>query len=43
VLNAAKVSNGVDHTVSSDYFADHGDPRIDHDLEEHGGMEAGRL
>ena len=43
VLNAAKVSNGVDHTVSSDYFADHGDPRVDHDLEEHGGMRTGSL
>ena len=41
VLNAAKVGNGTDHTVSSDYFADHGDPRVDHDLEEHGGVQAG--
>jgi SSS family solute:Na+ symporter len=28
VLRAAKVSNGTDLTVQSDYFADLGDPRV---------------
>jgi SSS family solute:Na+ symporter len=43
VLNAAKVGNGTDQTLSADYFADEGDPRIDHDLDERGGLQAGRL
>jgi SSS family solute:Na+ symporter len=34
VLNAAKVRNGTDQTESRDYFADHGDPRVDRDLAE---------
>ncbi|HEX2894197.1 MAG TPA: sodium:solute symporter, partial [Marmoricola sp.] len=40
-LNLAKVGNGTDVTVSSDYFADHGDPRVDQDLHEHSGLETG--
>jgi solute:Na+ symporter, SSS family len=40
-LNAAKVSNGTDRTEASDYFADHGDPRVDQDLREHGGAQTG--
>jgi SSS family solute:Na+ symporter len=28
VLRAAKVTGGVDHTTSDDYFADEGDPRV---------------
>ena len=32
VLNATKVSNGTDRTQPSDYHADAGDPRVDHDL-----------
>ncbi|HYG92999.1 MAG TPA: sodium:solute symporter [Nocardioides sp.] len=31
-LNAAKVSNGTDATVPSDYFADADDPRVEADL-----------
>ena len=41
VLNAARVDNGADQTSSPDYFADHGDPRVDEDLRTHGGMTAG--
>jgi SSS family solute:Na+ symporter len=41
VLDAAKVGNGIDRTVSSDYFADHGDPRVDQDLREHAGPATG--
>ncbi|CAN7161724.1 monocarboxylate uptake permease MctP [Knoellia sp. LjRoot47] len=29
VLNAMKVSNGVDETIKGDYFADAGDPRVE--------------
>jgi solute:Na+ symporter, SSS family len=36
VLNAVKVSNGVDETTTGDYYADAGDPRVDHDLAEQG-------
>lgn len=36
VLNAMKVSNGRDETVSFDYFADADDPRVQKDLAEHG-------
>jgi solute:Na+ symporter, SSS family len=43
VLNAAKVENGTDHTTSPDYFADEGDPRVQHDLAEHGGPSAGAV
>jgi SSS family solute:Na+ symporter len=35
VLNAMKVSNGRDETVSFDYFADADDPRVQKDLSEH--------
>jgi solute:Na+ symporter, SSS family len=41
VLAAAKVGNGTDQTLSRDYFADEGDPRVDRDLAEHGGVQAG--
>jgi SSS family solute:Na+ symporter len=41
VLNALKVGNGVDATVAGDYFADEGDPRVDADLDVHGGPVAG--
>ena len=41
VLAAAKLGNGTDQTVAADYFADHGDPRVDRDLAEHGGGAAG--
>jgi SSS family solute:Na+ symporter len=43
VLGAVKVGNGTDETVAADYFADHGDPRVDRDLVEHGGAGAGSL
>jgi SSS family solute:Na+ symporter len=36
VLNAVKVSNGADETATGDYYADAGDPRVDHDLADHG-------
>jgi SSS family solute:Na+ symporter len=42
-LNAAKVSNGTDQTTSYDYFADHGDPRVEQDLAEHGGPRTGSI
>jgi SSS family solute:Na+ symporter len=32
VLRAAKIGNGFDQTKPADYFADAGDPRVDHDL-----------
>jgi SSS family solute:Na+ symporter len=41
VLNAAKVRNGTDQTVSGDYFADSGDPRVRHDLAERSGPAVG--
>lgn len=41
VLNAAKVANGVDLTVSSDYFADTDDPTVAQDLAAHGGPRTG--
>jgi len=41
VFGAAKLGNGTDQTVAADYFADHGDPRVDRDLTEHGGGAAG--
>jgi len=43
VLRAVKVDNGTDRTVSSDYFADTGDARVDEDLREHGGVRAGTI
>jgi solute:Na+ symporter, SSS family len=43
VLNAAKVSNGVDLTVSSDYFADADDPTVAQDLAVHGGPRTGAI
>jgi SSS family solute:Na+ symporter len=42
-LNAAKVSNGVDRTVSSDYFADADDPTVAQDLALHGGPRTGAI
>jgi solute:Na+ symporter, SSS family len=42
LLRAAKVGNGSDRTVTTDYYADAGDPRVDRDLEEHGGVEAAK-
>jgi SSS family solute:Na+ symporter len=41
LLRLGKVGNGTDRTVTSDYYADAGDPRVDHDLAEHGGPAAG--
>ncbi|HET6168504.1 MAG TPA: sodium:solute symporter, partial [Marmoricola sp.] len=41
VFGAAKLGNGTDQTVAADYFADHGDPRVDRDLAVHGGGAAG--
>ena len=32
LLNALKVSNGVDQTTPGDYFADKDDPRVEADL-----------
>jgi SSS family solute:Na+ symporter len=43
VLNAAKVGNGTDQTESQDYFADEGDPRVQHDLPEHRGPVGGAV
>jgi SSS family solute:Na+ symporter len=43
VLTLAKVGNGIDQTVSTDYFADHGDPRVDQDLREHAGPRTGAI
>ncbi|MBW8751992.1 MAG: sodium:solute symporter [Propionibacteriales bacterium] len=42
-LNAAKVSNGVDRTVASDYFADADDPTVAQDLAVHGGPRTGSI
>jgi SSS family solute:Na+ symporter len=41
LLRLGKVGNGTDRTVTSDYYADAGDPRVDRDLAEHGGPAAG--
>jgi SSS family solute:Na+ symporter len=41
VLQVVKVPNGTDRTVTSDYYADAGDPRVDTDLAVHGGAAAG--
>jgi len=43
VLQLLKVSNGSDSTRTSDYYADAGDPRVNQDLEEHGGVAAGDI
>jgi len=43
VLNLAKVGNGTDQTEARDYFADEGDPRVDEDIREHGGVRAGTI
>ena len=43
MLNAAKVTNGVDLTVSSDYFADQDDPTVAQDLAAHGGPRTGAI
>jgi SSS family solute:Na+ symporter len=43
VLDAAKVGNGTDQTESQDYFADEGDPRVQHDLTEHRGPVGGAV
>jgi SSS family solute:Na+ symporter len=42
-LNLAKVGNGTDQTEPRDFFADAGDPRVDQDLREHGGVRAGTI
>jgi SSS family solute:Na+ symporter len=39
LLNAVKVSNGVDETTVGDYYADADDPRVEHDLAVHGATE----
>lgn len=41
LLGVGKVANGTDQTGAGDYFADHGDPRVDEDIREHGGVRAG--
>ncbi|MBO9521967.1 MAG: sodium:solute symporter [Nocardioidaceae bacterium] len=41
LLRLGKVGNGTDATAAGDYFADEGDPRVEADLEVHGGTEAG--
>ena len=42
-FNAAKLGNGTDQTETTDYFADHGDPRVDEDLRVHAGEQAGTI
>jgi SSS family solute:Na+ symporter len=42
-FRAAKLSNGVDQTMSYDYFADVSDPTVAQDLREHGGARAGAV
>ena len=39
-LNATKVSNGRDATVTSDYYADQDDPTVAHDLQRANDLEA---
>jgi len=39
LINAVKVSNGVDETTVGDYYADADDPRVEHDLAVHGATE----